>query len=154
MVPGTLSAVSTQEKYKDHLLTTIWFNGADRTTIFPGATSRQVYDSDWRRESKQKAAFGEVSWELVPNLTLTGGARFYKYDRSIDNFAEGYFVGGQQLLQEDTDDSGSIFRGNLSYKINDDALVYTGWSQGFRLGLPWLHCRNVATRTTTGSSTE
>lgn len=125
-----------EEKYKDHLLTTIVFNAADPTTLFPGATSRQVYLSDWHRESRQKAAFGEVSWELVPDLTLTGGARIYKYDRSIDNFAGGYLVGGEQLLQEDTDDSGSIFRGNLSYKINDDALVYAGWSQGFRLGLP------------------
>ena len=96
--------------------------------------------SDQRR-LKQKAAFGEASWEILPRLTLTAGVRAYDYDRSVrtDQFG-GLFNPPAPTTHigtnNDADASGTTFRGNLSYKVNDDALVYAGWSQGFRLGKP------------------
>jgi outer membrane receptor protein involved in Fe transport len=88
-----------------------------------------------QRELKQKAAFAEASWEFVPRFTLTGGVRAYDYERRalVTNNA---FIHTTQVTDNATDASGTTFRGNLSYKPNDSALLYADWSQGFRLGKP------------------
>ncbi len=87
------------------------------------------------RNLKQKAAFGEVSWRFLPRFTLTGGVRAYQYDRTV-NVTTGGTLFGVGTSNLDADASGSSFRGNLSYKIGEDALAYASWSQGFRLGKP------------------
>ncbi|MEN9717948.1 MAG: hypothetical protein RIQ99_826, partial [Pseudomonadota bacterium] len=38
------------------------------------------------RVDKDYAAFGEVSWDLDPSLTLTAGGRLFKYDNSLIGF--------------------------------------------------------------------
>ena len=39
-----------------------------------------------KRVDKDYAAFGEVSYDLLPNLTVTGGLRAFKYDNSLIGF--------------------------------------------------------------------
>jgi iron complex outermembrane receptor protein len=43
-------------------------------------TNQQRIDRDW-------AIFGEASWDIQPNLTLTGGIRFYKFRNTLFGFA-------------------------------------------------------------------
>jgi len=38
------------------------------------------------RVDKDYAAFGEVSWDIDPTVTVTGGARVFKYDNSLIGF--------------------------------------------------------------------
>lgn len=38
------------------------------------------------RVDKDYAAFGEASFDILPNLTITGGGRVYKYDNSLIGF--------------------------------------------------------------------
>lgn len=38
------------------------------------------------RIDKDYAAFGELSWDILPNLTLTGGGRLFRYDNSLIGF--------------------------------------------------------------------
>jgi outer membrane receptor protein involved in Fe transport len=38
------------------------------------------------RIDKDYAAFGEASYDILPNLTLTGGLRYYKFDNSLIGF--------------------------------------------------------------------
>lgn len=38
------------------------------------------------RKDKDYAAFGEVSYDLAPTVTLTAGGRYYKYDNSLIGF--------------------------------------------------------------------
>ncbi len=96
-----------------------------------------------QRSHKQKAAFGEVSWRLLPGLTLTGGARYYDYDRSRRYASTEIF--GNLNWTNSVGASGTNYRANLSYKPAENALIYVGWAQGFRLGrpqnpLPALQC--------------
>jgi outer membrane receptor protein involved in Fe transport len=88
-----------------------------------------------RRNLKQKAAFAELSWQFAEAWALTSGARAYDYDRS-GRTATNLLAPGLPLSTTTvaTDASGTTFRVNLSYKPTEDALVYAGWSQGFRLG--------------------
>ena len=39
------------------------------------------------REDKDSAVFGELSFDVTPQLTLTGGGRFYKFDNTLFGFA-------------------------------------------------------------------
>jgi outer membrane receptor protein involved in Fe transport len=87
------------------------------------------------RNLKQTAAFTEVSWEFLPRFTLTGGARYYDFSRRSLVETTGPMFGNETSTLG-ADASGSTFRGNLSYKPNDDTLLYASWSQGFRLGKP------------------
>ncbi len=86
------------------------------------------------RNLKQKAAFGEVTWEFLPGFTFTGGARYYDYDR--DRFTDKTGIFGLGVSTLAVDQTGASFRANLSRKFNENTLVYAGWSQGFRLGTP------------------
>jgi outer membrane receptor protein involved in Fe transport len=42
--------------------------------------------TDQNRVDKDYAAFGEASYDIFHNLTLTGGLRYYKYDNSLIGF--------------------------------------------------------------------
>jgi len=88
-----------------------------------------------RRELRQRAAYGEVSWKFLRDFTLTAGTRVYKYDRSDDVVTTGPIFGNEDSPSS-AKASGTSWRGNLSYKPYEDMLVYATWSQGFRLGKP------------------
>jgi len=90
-----------------------------------------------RRDLRQKAAFAEVSWEFIPRFTLTGGVRHFRYERVNRTVQSGPLIGNvTNRLHEASDESGETFRLNVNFKPSDDALVYAGWAQGFRLGQP------------------
>lgn len=114
----------------------LWYGAPAANIIAPGA-GRYLGDYWDARTLDQKAAFGEVSWQIVEGWTLTGGARSYKYDRTARTDTDGpYFRGTPPTTIRAADASGTNFRANLSYEPNDQTLLYTGWSQGFRLGKP------------------
>lgn len=117
----------------DYLAQFAWYG--DLATNPFGSATRQLGYFPNQRGLKQKAAFGEVSWKFLPRLTFTGGVRAYKYSRTYNVDAEGTFYGPAGIhINEGTNANGETFRANLSYKIAEDALLYAGWSQGFRLG--------------------
>jgi len=111
----------------------IW-QGTAASNFFPGGQRFLGTSLDWRG-LKQKAGFAEVSWQFAPRFTLTGGVRRYDYDREDNNLSSGDVFGNSTTALK-TDASGSIYRGNLSFKATEDALLYAAWSQGFRLGTP------------------
>lgn len=123
---------------------------ADAITV-PG-TESDIWLTQQKRVDRDYAAFGEVSFDVTDRLTLLGGARVYNYKNSLLGFfgySDGYSsrtgvaacfgpaqVDGSPCTNVDktTSDTDVIFKANATYKINDDALVYATWSQGFRPG--------------------
>lgn len=66
-------------------------NIADVITV-PG-TDSNIWLTKQLRKDRDYAAFGEVTYDVTDKLTLTGGARLYKYDNSLFGFfgfARGY----------------------------------------------------------------
>ena len=103
------------------------------------------------RETKQTAFFASVDFDLIPKvLTITAGTRHFRFDNSsagsvLSSF--GCFEGGvppggcqsgfsfnlnAQNLQDT--ESGYKSRGNLTWHITPDVMVYYTFSQGFRPG--------------------
>src|SRR3546814_481761 len=99
------------------------------------------------RVDRDYAAFGEISFDITDQLTLTGGGRVYKYDNSLVGFF-GYnnpgfsgnpvyacqapaVVDGSPCtnLDKRTKKTDFIHKLNLTYKFSDDALVYATWSR-------------------------
>lgn len=111
----------------------VWYG--DPATNFFAPLARELGGNHTKTQVQQRAAFGEVSWKLRPNLKLTGGLRAYEYDRDLDAFGEGpaFFA---ERVQNSAKESGTTYRTNISYQPSENAMLYAGWSQGFRLGLP------------------
>jgi iron complex outermembrane receptor protein len=110
-----------------------------------------AFGEDVHRGYKQTAAFGSLDFDLIPKvLTLTAGTRYYRYSE--------YEVGSKYTLQNGTPSCANIAgpcytyttsinaenenttyhgfksRGNLTWHITPDVLVYYTFSQGFRPG--------------------
>jgi iron complex outermembrane recepter protein len=119
--------------------------------VVPG-TESNIWLTKQLRIDRDYAAFGEVAFDITPKLTATLGGRLYKFDNSLEGFF-GYSAGYSSRtgvaacfdpnaidgapctnLDKRTKDDGFVHRVNLTYKPNDDLLLYATWSKGFRPG--------------------
>ncbi|MGA3156814.1 MAG: TonB-dependent receptor [Steroidobacteraceae bacterium] len=112
--------------------------------------------TDQLRVNRDWAAYGELSWDLIPkHLTATVGERWFKYDNTLagfygfgENSAFGAYGGEQyctvdvkfygapcqDLVQPASTGSGTTPKYNLTYKFDEDYLIYGTYSKGFRPG--------------------
>ncbi|MDA5192836.1 TonB-dependent receptor [Govanella unica] len=103
--------------------------------IFPYniLTSRYIEDS-----LKQKALFGEVSYDFLPELTFTAGTRYFNYNKDIVGSTTIGFapIGAIKTpaAEAHSKENGWVFKFNLSYKPTDHVMFYAQAAQGFRPG--------------------
>ncbi|HYI43058.1 MAG TPA: TonB-dependent receptor, partial [Sphingomicrobium sp.] len=146
MVGGLFYQRQTHNIRQDYIIDDI----ADAITV-PG-TDSDIWLTAQKRIDRDYAVFGELTYDVTPQLSLTAGGRLYKYDNSLAGFfgySDGYSSGtgvaacfaeakvdGSPCTNVDkrTKDSGFIHRLNATYKPNEDALFYATWSRGFRPG--------------------
>lgn len=114
-------------------------------TFYPVADTDIYYLNRFKKTVKQKAVFGELSYDLTDQLKVTAGARWFEYDRhEIESFEvpEGLpvfdRVNDEFVLAEPTVSSGKdddiVKKLSLQYRFDDDRMVYALYSEGFRLG--------------------
>lgn len=134
-------------------------NIADSITV-PG-TDSNIWLTKQRRVDRDYAVFGELSWDIAPQLTFTAGGRLYRFDNTLIGFFGynnpgfssnpdylcrapavvpgspctnlGNFSNGTARPKRSAD-TGFIHRLNLTYHITDDHMIYATWSRGFRPG--------------------
>jgi iron complex outermembrane receptor protein len=92
-----------------------------------------LYDS----ELKQKAVFGELSFNITDSFKVTAGGRWFDYERLNAQHQEsppGFT--GYSLLDDsqETSEDGTVFKVGASYQMNRDHLLYATYSEGFRVG--------------------
>jgi len=123
------------------------------TVVNPGIQSpNSSFYQDTVRETKQTAFFLSVDYDLIPKvLTATLGTRYFRFDNSSDGsviasfgcFEAGLPAGGchstaysYNLNAENLSDTETGFksRGNLTWHITSDVMLYYTFSQGFRPG--------------------
>lgn len=87
-------------------------------------------------QSAEYAAFGDVSYNLLSNLTATVGIRAYRDTANFNEFTNGLFYGGasHNYVAPSTRDSGSTPRYVLEYRVTPDLLTYASAAAGFRQG--------------------
>ncbi len=80
-IAGAFYQVQTNHIFQDYQVD----NLADNLSVdgYPGS----IWVTNQRRKDKDYALFGEVSWDVVPTVTLTAGGRLYKFDNTLYGFA-------------------------------------------------------------------
>jgi iron complex outermembrane recepter protein len=129
------------------------------TVVHPGIQgSNTSFYQDTTRTTKQTAFFVSADYDLIPKvLTATLGTRHFRFDNSSAGSVTGSFYcfqGGAPATGCHVQNSGTPFfsaynldnprladtesgfksRGNLSWHITRDIMVYYTYSQGFRPG--------------------
>lgn len=133
------------------------YNINQRTYFFGG----EVGGTDYQQDAKSYAAFAQLDWEAIDNLTVTLGGRYLKDKKSacgglgqgsravrtylvsygdcsdVRRAAPGFSNAIPGSTQPATGrESWSKFtpKLGLSYKANDDVLLFGSYSEGFRSG--------------------
>ena len=124
--------------------------------------ARVGFFNDFQREYTQFAAFASVDFDILENLTLTLGTRYYDIENSMKGANMGSFYckvygtgetgpctgalygygdtlapyGTNVTEQADNNNQSDGFRSraNLTWRVNSDVLLYTTWSEGYRPG--------------------
>jgi iron complex outermembrane receptor protein len=121
------------------------------TVVNPGVQGPTTsFYQDTMRETKQTAFFASVDFDLIPKvLTLTAGTRHFRFANSSVGSVTGSFGCFEQgapatgcladnfnLNAQNLHDTESGFksRGNITWHVTPDAMVYATYSQGFRPG--------------------
>ena len=87
---------------------------------------------------RQYATFGEATYEITPEVTATAGVRYFnsnvKARQETTHPFGGFGPNPPGVLTNEFTNKKTTFKGNLSWKPNDDLLVYANAAQGFRTG--------------------
>ena len=112
----------------------ITFEGDPMLDPYNGET---LLDTWGKWDEDQLALFGNFTYDLTERLSASLGARFFKYEQQQVWGGGGIFLGGNDDIQrQDNKDDGSTLSFSADYIINDSAMVYGRFAQGFRLGRP------------------
>ncbi|MFC7499095.1 TonB-dependent receptor [Enterovirga sp. GCM10030262] len=91
------------------------------------------YNADLPYDIKQKAVFGEASYDLTDRFTATAGLRYYDFKEVRSFTSGGLFANGDDQTDE-TKSDGFSPRLLLSYEASDNITFNAQASKGFRLG--------------------
>jgi outer membrane receptor protein involved in Fe transport len=118
------------------------FTNTDGSARPPGVT----FVNDFQSDREEISIFGELAYDITEDVTVTVGARRYEIDIGLmgqSSFGQRAAVpeanGGSNVdarlegLSPATL-SGTIFKGNIRWKMNADAMFYGTYSEGFRGG--------------------
>jgi iron complex outermembrane receptor protein len=103
------------------------------TDISNGFPVDSPYNADLPYDIKQKAVFGEASYDFG-QFKLTAGARYYDFKEKRDFISGGLFSNGDTNLGEKTSSNGISPRFIATWEPNRNLSVNVQVAKGFRLG--------------------
>ena len=92
------------------------------------------FNSDLPYDIEQYALFGEMTYDLLDDLHLTVGGRYYNFEEKRTITTGGLFANGDSGTVDRTESDGFTPRVLVSFDVNDDVTVNAQASRGFRLG--------------------
>jgi outer membrane receptor protein involved in Fe transport len=140
---GGFTELQTDAYIQNYIIASL--NDAESVTDWPGTW----YLTDQREARRDYAGFGEVTWDATSHISLLGGLRYYKYLNSSQGFSG--FEGSEAKCADPTlidpysggpcqnrfsvaTGSGVTPKYTMTYKFDDQRLVYATASKGFRPG--------------------
>lgn len=113
--------------------------------LIPGLGD-DVFARRLQRTDIDKAVFGEVSYDVTPQLTFTVGARVFRAENSLIGYSGFYDPTDPLCLPTTRDDrpcdnvnkgfqeDGETYKASVQYHIDDDRMVYFTYATGYRPG--------------------
>ena len=108
----------------------------------PLPETTKIYVNDYRKTIKQTAVFGELTYHVTDNWIVTGGIRWFQFDRQDHQVygtvgelppRDSYGV-GEGVFDSDGKNSDTVLKFSTQYNLSDDRMIYFTYSEGFRLG--------------------
>lgn len=104
-----------------------------------GVANPVINDNDFvfvrAQNFKETALFGELTYKITDKLRITGGVRYFQTDFDNDStlgsgVTSPFNTPIHTLFKQS--DSGTLFKGNISYNLADKHLLYATVSEGYR----------------------
>ncbi len=146
----TAGAFYEEQKHyilQDYVIEGLASPGSGQPTVSVTGWPNTLWLTDQSRDDRDYALFGEASFDILKNLTLTAGIRGYRYDNSLKGFfgfasyeTSHCFAptsvdnGPCTDLDASAKGSGETHKVNLTWQVTDDKMVYATYSTGFRPG--------------------
>ena len=111
--------------------------GISPNQVVPGGAANRFFRTDQNRKDRQTAVFGEVTIALSEQFSATFGGRYFENDSTLAGvvgWGPVLFGNADTPVDARYNDSDSIFKFNLTWRVNDDAMVYFTASEGYRPG--------------------
>ncbi len=115
-------------------------------TLYPLADTENYYFNRFEKSVRQKALFGELTLDLTEKWSVTGGVRWFEFDRQeveifevpqglpvFDNVDGEFFFLAEPTVSEGTDKD-VVKKFATQYRFGDEKMLYALYSEGFRLG--------------------
>ena len=111
--------------------------GQDGTSYRVGAANIGL-DRTIDDRLEQIAGFAEATWDITQKLSVTGGARYFKYNKTTTSavLIPSYIAGNvrQSPLTTKSDEDGKLLKFGANYKFSRDIMLYATAAQGYRPG--------------------
>ncbi|XPF96401.1 TonB-dependent receptor [Colwellia sp. RE-S-Sl-9] len=105
-----------------------------------------TYFNDYQSDREEVSVFGEIAYDVTDDVTVTLGARHYEIEIGL----KGQSPFGQKAAGPEADAgtnvdknlagktpatlSGTIYKGNIRWKMDENTMFYATYSEGFRGG--------------------
>jgi iron complex outermembrane receptor protein len=112
----------------------LWLANTGTPLAIPLVDGRYSYVSDQFVTDTQKAVFAHVNYDLTERFSVFGGVRYEKQKNSYRSTASGPLVGPSSDRSATTEGNVTSPKIGLNWRVNDQTLVYTSASKGYRPG--------------------
>lgn len=93
-----------------------------------------AYGVERKDRIQESAFFGEVTWPLTPNLSLSTGARIFRYTVEMDAETVEEVLNQSALTGGESSSTDLAPDIRLAYRASDDVQIYLAMSEGYRGG--------------------
>ncbi|MFT3726671.1 MAG: TonB-dependent receptor [Terricaulis sp.] len=139
-------------QYQKHEILQRYIDPGLSDALEVGGTPDEIWLTSQERVDRDYAIFGEASFDITPDLTLTAGIRGFRSINSLEGFFGFSDAFSSSLgvaacfgppttpsapcenLHKSVSEDGETHRLNLAYHIDHDRMLYATYSTGFRPG--------------------
>jgi outer membrane receptor protein involved in Fe transport len=119
-----------------------YYNAAGYDVACPLPSTTKTYVNNYSKTIKQTAVFGEVTYNLTDEWSVTAGMRWFQFDRSDHQVYQapagfppfGSYGSGEGVYDSAGKSDDTVLKFSTQYDLGKDKMVYFTYSEGFRLG--------------------
>ncbi len=104
--------------------------------FYPLYQGRFGYIGQIEATEEQLAGFADVTYEIVPTVKLTAGARVTKVKATFESLSDGPLVNFELLDSGRSKETAFTPKLGVNWQVDPRNLVYATWAKGFRPGGP------------------